>query len=369
MKEEIHIGLVAGEVSGDRLGALLMAALKRISVLPVRFSGFGGPLMAEEGLGRPAPIEGLAIIGLRGVFSKLPWILRQIKETAQSFIKDKPDLLLIIDSPEFTHRVAKKFHKEAPHIPIVNLVPPAAWAWGKGRARRIKRYIKKGLVIFPFEPKAFRELEGPDCVYVGHPGMDMIPREGEGAAFRKQHGISQKDIVLLLAPGSRAGEIRFNLPLFLKAVKFLAAMREEKIWAVFCVASLTRDAFPQTMDTGQAHLLKVEGEEERRRAFGASNAALAKSGTITMELGLANVPLICATKITPFETMGKQLVLRNQYLCSVNIVLGKEAFPEHITHRLYGEELARGLQDLLFSKTVREKSYSDSGQSSPHDGS
>src|SRR4051812_4246049 len=179
---ELHVFLVAGEVSGDRLGAPLMAALKAKTGGQVLFSGVGGSEMAAQGLSSLFPIEATAIMGFSGISSKVLTYLRRIRQAADAAVAAKPDVLLIIDSPEFTHRVAKRVRKLAPAIPIVDYVSPSVWAWRPWRARAMRRYIDHVLALLPFEPDAMARLNGPPCTYVGHPLSERVGQLRPNAA-------------------------------------------------------------------------------------------------------------------------------------------------------------------------------------------
>ncbi len=163
------IFLIATEESGDRLGANLMKVLRQRLGGAVRFEGVGGRMMAQQGLTSLFPIEELSIVGLAAVLKQLPKLLRLIRQTVDAVTQDAPDILVIIDSPDFTHRVARRVRVRNPSIPIVNYVSPSVWAWRSGRARAMRRYVDHVLALLPFEPAAYRELHGPPCSYVGHP--------------------------------------------------------------------------------------------------------------------------------------------------------------------------------------------------------
>src|SRR5882762_3717485 len=169
-----NIFLIATEESGDRLGASLMKVLRQRLGGAVRFEGVGGRAMAREGLVSRFPIEELSIIGLAAVVKQLPKILRLIRETAKAVTEAKPDVLVIIDSPDFTHRVARRVRAADPQIPIVDYVSPSVWAWRPGRARAMLSYIDHVLALLPFEPEAYRALRGPPCSYVGHPLIEQL---------------------------------------------------------------------------------------------------------------------------------------------------------------------------------------------------
>jgi len=170
----MSIFLIAGEESGDRLGASLMAAIEDLAPCPVTFAGVGGSAMAERGLHSLFPLDELAVNGFSAVPARLPLILRRIREAADAVIAAKPCSLVIIDSPDFTHRVARRVRAAAPHIPIVDYVSPTVWAWRPGRAAAMRRYVDHVLALLPFEPDVHRRLGGPPCTFVGHPLAEAV---------------------------------------------------------------------------------------------------------------------------------------------------------------------------------------------------
>src|SRR6266849_7620188 len=210
------IFLIATEESGDRLGSSLMKVLRQRLGGAVRFEGVGGQSMAREGLASRFPIEELSIIGLAAVVKQLPKILRLIRETAAAVTAARPDILVIIDSPDFTHRFARRVRAADPQIPIAEYVSPSVWAWRPGRARVMRAYIDHILALLPFEPAAHQRLGGPPCTYVGHSlaerAVDLRPNAAE--AQRRQAAPP----VLLVLPGSRAGELRRLLEIFADTV-------------------------------------------------------------------------------------------------------------------------------------------------------
>ncbi|HPG03319.1 MAG TPA: lipid-A-disaccharide synthase, partial [Rhodoblastus sp.] len=203
--------LVAGEKSGDLLGAKLMQAL-RLLAPGVRIEGVGGEAMIREGLRSFFPLEDIAVMGFTSVIAHLPRLLRRIDETAREIVDTKPDALVIIDSPDFTHRVARKVRALAPAIPIVDYVSPSVWAWRPGRAPAMRAYVDRVLALFPFEPAAHEKLGGPPCVFVGHPlveHLDELRPDAEDARDREND-----PAVFLLMPGSRRSEIERLMPVF-----------------------------------------------------------------------------------------------------------------------------------------------------------
>ena len=209
---ELAIVLVAGEESGDQLGAPLMRALKERTGGRVRFAGVGGREMAAEGLVSLFPIEDLAIIGFAAIPRRLPLILRRIRETAALVVAAQPDALVIIDSPDFTHRVARRVRAAAPAIPILDYVSPSVWAWRPGRARAMRGYVDHVLALLPFEPAAHARLGGPPCTYVGHPLLERLAQLRPSAEEARRR-LAEPPVVLVL-PGSRGGEIRRLLAIF-----------------------------------------------------------------------------------------------------------------------------------------------------------
>src|SRR6201992_1463166 len=196
-----RIVLIATEESGDRLGANLMKVLRQRLGGAVRVEGVGGRAMAREGLASLFPIEELSIIGLAAVVRQLPKILRLIRLTSDAVLEASPDALVIIDSPDFTHRVARRVRARDASIPIVDYVAPTVWAWRSGRARAMRRYIDHVLALLPFEPEAYRRLGGPPCSYIGHTLIEQIGSlRPDASEQRRREG---KPPVLLVLPGSR----------------------------------------------------------------------------------------------------------------------------------------------------------------------
>ena len=206
------IFLIATEESGDRLGANLMKVLRQRLGGAVRFEGVGGQSMAREGLTSLFPIEELSIMGLAAVVKQFPTILRRIRETAIAVTEAAPDILVIIDSPYFTHRVARRVRARAPSIPIIDYVSPSVWAWRPGWAPAMRVYVDHVLALLPFEPEEYRRLRGPPCSYVGHPLTEQTGVLRPGAAEQKRRG--EPPPVVLVLPGSRRSEINHHLAVF-----------------------------------------------------------------------------------------------------------------------------------------------------------
>lgn len=350
MTRKIH--LIATEESGDRLGSALMRELKRLFGDDVSFSGVGGSSMAREGLQSLFPIEELSIIGIAAVVRKLPSILKLIAQATDDVLRTEPDVLVIIDSPDFTQRVAKRVHRRDPSIPIVNYVSPTVWAWRPGRAKAMRAYIDHVLALLPFEPEAHLRLGGPPCTYVGHPLIEQIDTLRPNA--EEQARREREPPVLLVLPGSRRSEIRHHMGIFGAALALLH-QRGQAFELVLPTMPHLLDSITEAVKTWPMQPRIVMGESEKRAAFRIAHAAFAKSGTVTLELALAGVPMVTAYKggqieariIRPFVTASSVIL--------ANLVIGENVIPEFIQDDCTPEKLAASLQDVLADTPMRRR--------------
>jgi lipid-A-disaccharide synthase len=349
---ERKIFLIATEESGDRLGAALMKVLRQRLGDAVAFEGVGGRAMAQEGLSSLFPIEELSIIGLAAIVRQVPKILRLIRRTATAAVEAAPDVLVIIDSPDFTHRVARRVRARDPAIPIVDYVSPTVWAWRPGRARSMRRYVDHVLALLPFEPEAYRKLQGPPCSYVGHPLTDQLAMLRPNAVEQeRRYG---KPPVLLVLPGSRRSEIRHHMAIFGKALSQLQAQG-----APFELILPTMPHLVEAVRAGVADWpvrpTIVVGEAERRAAFRIARAALAKSGTVTLELALSGVPMVAAYRAGTIEAFIVLRVINVSSVILANLVVGENVVPEYIQNDCTPENLAGALRDLLADSPQRRR--------------
>jgi lipid-A-disaccharide synthase len=347
----LKLHLIAAEESGDALGGALMAALRQLDP-DVAFGGVGGRAMAAGGVVTPFDIAELSIIGVASIPAKLPTILRRIRQTADAVIAARPDALIIIDSPDFTHRVARKVRNAAPDIPIVNYAPPSVWAWRPGRARAMRHYVDEVLAILPFEPEAFARLDGPRCSYVGHPLAERIAqlRPSPQEARRR---LSDPPLVLVL-PGSRRGEVSRFAATFGAALAQAAAKAgpfELVLPTLPHVEALTREATagwpvrPRiVVDTG-----------EKQVAFRSARAALAKSGTVTLELALAQVPTVAAYRISAWEAPIYRALVRVSSVILANLVIGENVVPELLQEEFTPDLIAESLIPLIADTPQRQR--------------
>lgn len=349
------IYLVAAEESGDALGASLARALQAREGGPLTLSGVGGRAMTTAGVHTLFPIDELSIFGLTAIPRRLPLILRRIRETADAIIAARPDAVVIIDSPDFTHRVARRVRRYAPTIPILDYVSPSVWAWRPGRARAMRSYIDCVLAILPFEPDAYVKLGGPRCVYVGHPLIehiaDLRPKAGDA---ERRH--ADPPLVLVL-PGSRAGEIRRLLPVFKDTIGRVV----ERFGPLDLVLPTIGDRLEQIRTSISGWQIKprvIVDPAEKWAAFRSARAALAASGTVTLELAIAGVPSAAAYRVSLIEELVARLMGLHRRLSTVilaNLVMGEKVIPEFLQRECSAERLADALVPLLSDSPERAR--------------
>ena len=347
-----HVFLVAAEESGDRLGAALIRALRAAREGGVRVSGIGGVHMAEEGILTPFPLGDLAIIGVAEIAAKIPLIIRRIRESADAVIAAKPDVLVIIDSPDFTHRVAKRVRARMPSLPIVDYVCPSVWAWRPGRASRMKPYVDLVLALLPFEPAAMQKLDGPRCVFVGHPLAEQVSRFRPSPAEEERRRASPP--LMLVMPGSRSGEVRRFAPVFGDAVTRVAAKAGALEVVVPTVPRLAQTV-AEAVSTWRVPARVVVEPDEKDAAFRSARLALTKSGTSTLELALAGIPMVAAYSVSFVEAMIAQLFIRVPSVILANLVIGENVVPEFLQFDCTAEKLSAALINLVGDTPERRR--------------
>jgi lipid-A-disaccharide synthase len=346
------IFLVATEESGDRLGANLMNVLRQRLGGAVRFEGVGGRSMAQEGLISLFPIEELSIVGLAAVAKQLPKILRLIRQTADAVTQASPDILVIIDSPDFTHRVARRVRARDASIPIIDYVSPSVWAWRPGRARAMRSYVDHVLALLPFEPEAYRKLGGPPCSYVGH---SLIEQLGVlRPDIDEQRRRDEAPPVLLVLPGSRRSEIRHHMKVFGETLGRLGA-QDVPFELILPTTSHLQDAVRADVESWPVQPRIIVGEQEKRAAFRIAHAAFVKSGTATLELALAGVPMVAAYRGGSVEAWVLRRAIRVSSVILANLVLGENVVPEFIQEDCKPEKLVPALGDILTDSPLRRR--------------
>ncbi|MEE8393425.1 MAG: lipid-A-disaccharide synthase [Rhodospirillales bacterium] len=345
--------LIAGEPSGDVLGALLMAALKETG--PVRFAGVGGPRMSEQGLDSMFEMSELSLMGLAEVLPHLPRLMRRIREAADGVRKSRPAVLVTIDSPDFSFRVAKRLKGEG--VPLVHYVAPSVWAWKPGRARDIASFLDHLLALLPFEPPYF-EAEGLACTFVGHPVVESRAGMGDGEAFRRRHGIPAAAPLVSVLPGSRHGETSRLLPVFSQTLSLLKQKRPDLRAVVPTLAAVSAEV-SQAASGWPVPTKVIEGEDEKFDAFAASGAALAASGTVALELAMSGTPAVIAYKMNPLTAWLARRLIRVRFANLVNIILDRQAVPEFLQGDCRPQRLAAAIEELLDNEQVRRSQIAD----------
>lgn len=336
--------LVCGEPSGDRLGAELMAGLK--SIRPdVRIVGVGGSAMAAQGLASLFPLDDTAVMGLREVVPRIPAILRRVREAADYAVRQSPDAVVLIDSPDFTHRIAQRLKRVAPNIRTVNYAAPQVWASRSYRARKMARYFDLVLALLPFEPPFF-EKNGLRSVFVGHPVIERAAHMTGGAALRTRLGIAADTPLLAVLPGSRMNEVRLLLPPFRRAVQILRE-RDSRLVCILPVVDHVAEYVHKHTRAWPAPLHVVAGDADKFAAFNAATAAMAASGTVTTELALAGTPMVVAYRLGALTYALVRPFVNVQFITLTNILLDHAAVPEFVQGACTGTALANGLTPLL----------------------
>ncbi len=341
--------LVAGEASGDVIGGHLMAALKRKTGGAIRFAGVGGPRMAAEGLVSRFPIAELAVMGLAEVVPHIPRLLRRIREVADAATRARPAAVVTIDSPDFSFRVQKRL--AGTQAKRIHVVAPQVWAYRPGRAAKLSAFLDRLLVLLPFEPPFF-ERYGLACSFIGHPAIEEGLDRGDGAAFRVRHGIAPARPILLLLPGSRRSEVGRMLPVFAATAALLRQSIPDFVVIVPSVSHLVPFVRAELARLGLEALV-VEGRADKLGAFAAGRAALAASGTVTLELGLAGLPMVVAYRMNPLTAAIARRLVRVPHVAMINLVLKRGLVPEFLLEACRPERLAPALAELLVDGAAR----------------
>jgi lipid-A-disaccharide synthase len=341
--------VIAGEPSGDAIGARLMAALKARSKGSVRFAGIGGERMAREGLTSLFPMSDISLFGVAEIIPKIPLVLRRIRETVAAIRRQHPTAVISIDAPGFAFRVQERLRPG--ETVRIHCVAPTVWAYRPGRARAIARFLDHLLVLLPFEPPYF-EAVGLPCTFIGHPVIEEGAERGDGQGFRACHGIPSGAQVLAVLPGSRWSEVSRLLPIFGETLGLLSA-RFPDLRVVVPVVPAVKEAVRHAIRTWKVPVLLVD-QDAKYDAFAASDAALAASGTVSLELALAGVPMVIGYRINPITAFWVRLLIRVQSVTLANLILGRKLVPEFLQGRCRATMLAVAVGDLLASAERRE---------------
>jgi len=357
-----HIFILAGESSGDRLGAAMMRRLREETNGAVRFSGVGGEAMMAEGLEPVFPMQDIAVMGLVEIVPHLRRIRERLKQATDAIVEKRPDALVTIDAQVFSGLLAKRVKRLVPEVALIHYVAPTVWAWKPWRARKLAGYLDRVLALFPFEPPYFEE-EGLHCDFVGHPVVERVanlpPRAG--ADLREDLGIAPNVNVVLVAPGSRRSEIsRLGKP-FGDAVTRLVE-HDPGVEIILPVAGAVAEEVRAMAQVWPAktHILDPRGldfetaEQRKFAAFAAANFALAASGTVTLELAAFRVPMIVGYRMPKLNEFILRRVMTVDTGTLVNIITGTKIVPEYWQDDCSGTQLAKGLRSLIENGKARD---------------
>ncbi|HWU63741.1 MAG TPA: lipid-A-disaccharide synthase [Ensifer sp.] len=342
MMRPLKLAVVAGEVSGDILGGDLVAALRRTG-REVELMGVGGERLQREGLQSLFDFSELSVMGIADVLGKLPSLLGRIRQTAAAIIAQRPDALLIIDSPDFTHRVAKRVRKALPNVPVIQYVCPSVWAWKEYRAQAMLGYVDLVLAVLPFEPAVMQRLGGPKTVYVGH-RLAADPDILRVRAARQTRVPSPAPTILLL-PGSRSSEIKRLADVMGEAA---AEIRSRHPQARFLLPAVARqEAFIREKISGWSLTPECgTGDAFKWDAFARADAAIAASGTVILELAMAGVPAVSIYRTDPII---KFLASRIKVWTAAlpNLIADYPIIPEYINELLRPAAPVRWVERLM----------------------
>ena len=353
IERPLRLFLVAGEHSGDALGAKLMAALNARLPGGIAFAGVGAEGMAAHGLASLYPMADVAVMGPLSILPRLPRIISRVYSTVDAALKFGPDAVVIIDAPEFTHPIAKRIRKRRPDVPIIDYVSPSVWAWRPGRAKRMRAYVDHIMALLPFEPAAHQRLGGPPCTYTGHPMIERLPwiADLDPAPLAARLNLAPGEQVLVVLPGSRVSEVSRLLQPFGDAISRLKTMGHSPRIVIPAMPHVRQRIVDATRAWDVQPIL-LDGEEDKFRAFKLARAALAASGTVTLELGLAGVPMVVAYKVDAVAVQLRSLVKVHSIVLA-NLVAEQNAFPEFIQEACTGEILSRAVAPLLLDTPAR----------------
>jgi lipid-A-disaccharide synthase len=353
MNRPLCVMLVAAEASGDDRGAGLAGALRRRLGGNVRFVGVGGAQLAREGLVSPFDIAELSILGVFEGLKAYPRIRRRVKETAAIAVRERPDLVVLIDSWGFTIRVARAIRRLAPDVPLVKYVAPQIWAWRPGRARVLAGAVDHVLSINRLDAPYF-QAAGLPMTFVGNGALALDFSSADPLRLRAGIGAGESDPVLLVLPGSRPGEIERIMPAFEAAVDLLKSERPGL--HVLVAAAPTVAGSVRARVTAWPHrACVVEGEAAKRSAMRAATVALACSGTVTTELALAGCPMVVGYRLSPMTYAVLRRLVKPPWVTLFNIAAGAEVAPEHLQDDCRGETLARDVAERLDDPDLRAR--------------
>ncbi len=355
---DAEIFLLAGEPSGDVIGARLMQALRRRQTRSIRFFGVGGPRMQEQGLDSLFPMEELSIMGFAEVLPHVPKLLRRLSQTRREILRRKPDMALTIDSPGFSLRLQKNLGGNG--LTRVHYVAPQVWAWRRGRAARLGDKIDHLLALLPFEPPFFQRY-GLDCSFVGHPIIEEAGRRGDGARFRRRYEQPEDAPLVCLLPGSRLAEIERHMPI-LKGTAELLWKRFPRLRLVLPTLPSLKTVLRGAVENWPIQPLILDERADRFDAYAASRLAIAASGTVTLELALAGLPHVTIYRTGRITAWLARRMIDVAHVNLVNLVLDRPVVPEWLQEDCNPERIAASALPLMEDASHREAQKASLGE-------
>ena len=343
-----HIYLVAGEASGDALGARLIDALTSEVGGELRLDGVGGGRMETAGLRPLFPSDDLAVMGIAEVLPGLPRILQRLGRVERSIRLARPDAVVTIDAPGFNFRLGRRLHDTG--IPLIHYVAPTVWAWKPGRARRIARFLDRLLALFPFEPPYFERV-GLPTTFVGHPIVETPP-SGIEPGFRAAQGVDTDAPILLILPGSRTGEVSRLGPLFAQTAKLLLA-RLDRLRIVVAAASGRSEQIAGAFR--DLPVIVAVDDADKKAWYAAADVALAASGSVTLELAHEQTAMVVAYRMAPMTWEIVRRMVSIDSATVINLMHGSNVIPEFLQNNCRPEQLASAVEHLFRCREARER--------------
>ena len=348
--KHLKIILIAGEDSGDMLGASLMQAMKKQSKRSLIFSGLGGPRMEVEGLDLFFSIAGLNLLGLVEVLDSVRTVQQKLSKAVEQIVKTDPDVVVTIDLPGFNKRLARRLRERSIRAKIIHYVAPTVWAWRPGRTKKFNELFDQILCLYPFEPPYFKEGKKQKAVFVGHPLAFEEPI-GSAKDFRRRYGIDVGTKLIAVLSGSRIKEVERLLPVFEKVVERVK-QENSNCAVVMPVVEHLRDTIEDQVKSWPVPIYVV-GQEGRQDAYAACSVAIAASGTVALELAKARLPMVIAYKVHWLTAMIAKRLLKTKFVCLLNILAGKEVIPEFLQERCKPDLIAPKVIELMGNNAQR----------------
>ena len=344
------IYIVAGEPSGDILGDKLIKALQKKLNSPI-FNGVGGEKMQSNNFISLFEMSDISIFGIFPVLKKLFFLIHKINDVVNDIIQKKPNIIILIDSPDFNHRVAKKVKRHLPNVPIVCYVAPTVWAWRQGRAKKMSGYFDHLLSVIPFEVNFFKK-HGLETTYIGHPFIETV-KKIDDIDFKKKYDLFDGKTIVFL-PGSRKSEIDRHSPIMYQAIKYL---KEQDFKLNILIAAGKKQLNQMRVYFPDVKI--ITNDNEKYSLFKNADFACAASGTVALELGLSDTPTIIIYKMDKFTWFFVSKMVKVQFVSLVNLILGRESSKELLQDRYTKENLINELNKLLLNEKIQKKQIKD----------